>query len=293
MSSSMHLPAISGGNGFDDYMREIRSFPVLGADEEKLLAKRWHESGDVEAAHRLVTSHLRLVAKIAMGYRGYGMPVSDLIAEGNLGMMQAVKGFDPERGFRLSTYAMWWVRAAIQEYILKSWSLVKIASTAVQKKLFFNLNRARRQIRLLDEGKMTRQEESSAIADYLQVNEKDVVQMEQRMSGGDLSLNAPVSEDGEGEWIDWLEDGGEDHGTVLADRDELLHRRGLLGDALSHLGDRERDILVGRRLSEKPVTLDVLSRRYNISRERVRQIEFRAFDRVRDEMVREDDSEDR
>jgi RNA polymerase sigma-32 factor len=289
----MHLPAISGGNGFDDYMREIRSFPVLGADEEKLLAKRWHESGDVEAAHRLVTSHLRLVAKIAMGYRGYGMPVSDLIAEGNLGMMQAVKGFDPERGFRLSTYAMWWVRAAIQEYILKSWSLVKIASTAVQKKLFFNLNRARRQIRLLDEGKMTRQEESSAIADYLQVNEKDVVQMEQRMSGGDLSLNAPVSEDGEGEWIDWLEDGGEDHGTVLADRDELLHRRGLLGDALSHLGDRERDILVGRRLSEKPVTLDVLSRRYNISRERVRQIEFRAFDRVRDEMVREDDSEDR
>lgn len=277
----VNLPVISSSNDLGHYMKEIRRFPMLGAEEELELARRWRDDEDVGAAHKLVTSHLRLVAKIAMGYRGYGMPISDLISEGNIGMMQAVKGFDPEKGFRLSTYAMWWIKAAIQEYILKSWSLVKIASTSVQKKLFFNLNRARRYISHLDNGGSD-VDEVDIISDYLQVSKKDVVQMYQRMSGGDVSLNSPVNDDSDDEWIDWIEDSRENHGVELGEKDEMSYRRGLLSNALDELTERERDILQGRRLSEKPVTLDVLSKKYGISRERVRQIEFKAFNRIQE-----------
>ncbi|OYQ17087.1 RNA polymerase sigma factor RpoH [Elstera cyanobacteriorum] len=261
------------------YLAEIRKFPMLTAEDEFLLAKRFKEHGDVEAAHKMVTSHLRLVAKIAMGYRGYGLPVSELISEGNVGMMQAVKRFDADKGFRLATYAMWWIRAAIQEYILHSWSLVKMGTTAAQKKLFFNLRRLKGQMRAIDDGDMT-PEQVQKIATDLAVSEDDVIQMNRRLGAPDHSLNAPLRVDGEGEWQDWLVDDADSQEIAIAEQDESDKRRALLKDALKQLNDRERIILVARRLTDEPQTLEDLSQRYNISRERVRQIEVRAFEKL-------------
>jgi RNA polymerase sigma-32 factor len=252
---------------------------MLAPEEEYMLAKRWREHEDPDAAHRLVTSHLRLVAKIAMGYRGYGLPLSELISEGNVGMMQAVKRFDPDRGFRLATYAMWWIRAAIQEYILHSWSLVKMGTTAAQKKLFFNLRKLKGQLQAIDEGDLS-PENVTKIATELGVPEADVVSMNRRLAAPDHSLNAPLKSDGEGEWQDWLVDDVSDQETNLGERQELGLRRDLLRGAMSHLTERERDILVERRLKEQPATLEDLSQKYRISRERVRQIEVRAFEKL-------------
>jgi len=252
---------------------------MLAADEEFMLARRWVDDQDVGAAHTLVTSHLRLVAKIAMGYRGYGLPLGELISEGNVGMMQAVRRFDPERGFRLATYAMWWIRAAIQEYILHSWSLVKMGTTAAQKKLFFNLRKLKGQMQAIDDGDLS-PEHVSAIANRLNVTETEVVQMNRRISGPDSSLNAPVRDEGEGEWQDWLVDDEESQETLLADNQELTNRRTLLAGAMTLLSDRERHILSERRLKDQPTTLEHLSQRYGISRERVRQIEVRAFEKL-------------
>ena len=265
------------------YLQEIRKFPMLTAEEELALSKRWRDEEDLQAAHKLVTSHLRLVAKIAMGYRGYGLPVGELISEGNVGMMQAVKRFDPDRGFRLATYAMWWIRAAIQEYILHSWSLVKMGTTAAQKKLFFNLRRLKGQMQAIDDGDL-QPEQVTKIATTLGVPEQDVVSMNRRLAAPDHSLNAPVRADSEGEWQDWLVDEGESQETELADREELSGRKALLGGALSGLNDRERHILIERRLKENPTTLEELSQQYNISRERVRQIEVRAFEKLQKAM---------
>jgi RNA polymerase sigma-32 factor len=265
------------------YLQEIRKFPMLTAEEELALSKRWRDKEDLEAAHKLVTSHLRLVAKIAMGYRGYGLPVGELISEGNVGMMQAVKRFDPDRGFRLATYAMWWIRAAIQEYILHSWSLVKMGTTAAQKKLFFNLRRLKGQMQAIDDGDL-QPEQVTKIATTLGVPEQDVVSMNRRLAAPDHSLNAPVRADSEGEWQDWLVDEGESQETELADREELSGRKALLGGALQPLNDRERHILIERRLKENPTTLEELSQQYNISRERVRQIEVRAFEKLQKAM---------
>ncbi len=265
------------------YLQEIRKFPMLSPEEELDLSKRWRDSEDTEAAHKLVTSHLRLVAKIAMGYRGYGLPISELISEGNVGMMQAVKRFDPDRGFRLATYAMWWIRAAIQEYILHSWSLVKMGTTAAQKKLFFNLRRLKGQMQAIDDGDL-RPEQVGSIAKALSVSENDVVNMNRRLAAPDHSLNAPVRADSEGEWQDWLIDEGESQETLLAEHEEFSGRKALLGDALRTLNDRERHILIERRLKEEPATLEDLSQVYNISRERVRQIEVRAFEKVQKAM---------
>jgi RNA polymerase sigma-32 factor len=273
------LPAVSSEGGLSRYLQEIRRFPMLTADEEYVLAKRWREHADAEAAHKLVTSHLRLVAKIAMGYRGYGLPVSELISEGNVGMMQAVKRFDPDRGFRLATYAMWWIRASIQEYILHSWSLVKMGTTAAQKKLFFNLRRIKGQMKHLEEGDLP-PESVKKIAKSLDVTEDDVVQMNRRLAAPDHSLNAPVRQEGEGEWQDWLVDPTESQETRLVESDELKQRTRLLTDALKVLNPRERFILTERRLKEDPATLEDLSRKYGISRERVRQIEVRAFEKL-------------
>lgn len=261
------------------YLQQIRKYPMLAADEEFMLARRWVDDEDVEAAHKLVTSHLRLVAKIAMGYRGYGLPLGELISEGNVGMMQAVRRFDPERGFRLATYAMWWIRAAIQEYILHSWSLVKMGTTAAQKKLFFNLRKLKGQMQAIDDGDLS-PEHVSAIATRLNVTESEVVQMNRRISGPDSSLNAPVRDEGEGEWQDWLVDEEESQETVLADNQELTNRRKLLAGAMTLLSERERYILSERRLKDQPTTLELLSQRYGISRERVRQIEVRAFEKL-------------
>ena len=261
------------------YLQEIRKFPMLAPEEEYQLAKRYREHGDIEAADRLITSHLRLVAKIAMGYRGYGLPLGELISEGNVGMMQAVKRFDPERGFRLATYAMWWIRAAVQEYILHSWSLVKMGTTAAQKKLFFNLRRLKGQMQAMDEGDLP-QETVSSIATTLNVPEADVVSMNRRLASPDHSLNAPVRIDGEGEWQDWLVDDTEDQETELGDRQERTIRSKMLSVAMADLNDRERAILTQRRLSETPATLEDLSQQYGISRERVRQIEVRAFEKL-------------
>ena len=277
MANTPALPSIASEGALARYLQEIRKFPMLAADEEYMLAKRWREHEDPEAAHRLVTSHLRLVAKIAMGYRGYGLPLSELISEGNVGMMQAVKRFDPDRGFRLATYAMWWIRASMQEYILHSWSLVKIGTTAAQKKLFFNLRRLKGQIQAIEEGDLT-PEHVAKIAKELDVPEGDVVSMNRRLLSPDHSLNAPVRADGEGEWQDWLVDETESQEAHLAGRQELGIRRDLLRDAMSHLTERERDILTERRLKEVPTTLEDLSDKYRISRERVRQIEVRAFE---------------
>jgi RNA polymerase sigma-32 factor len=265
------------------YLQEIRRFPMLEPEEEYMLAKRWREHDDVDAAHRLVTSHLRLVAKIAMGYRGYGLPLAELISEGNVGLMQAVKRFEPDRGFRLATYAMWWIRAAIQEYILHSWSLVKMGTTAAQKKLFFNLRKLKGQLQAIDEGDLS-PEHVRKIATDLDVSESDVVQMNRRLASPDHSLNAPLREDGDGEWQDWLVDEEENQETKLAEREEYAGRRKLLDSALKSLNQRERRILVERRLQENPTTLEDLSQEYGISRERVRQIEVRAFEKLQKAM---------
>jgi len=273
------LPSVATQGNLARYLQEIRRFPMLEPNEEYMLAKRWREHGDREAAHKLVTSHLRLVAKIAMGYRGYGLPLSELISEGNVGMMQAVKRFDPERGFRLATYAMWWIRASIQEYVLHSWSLVKMGTTAAQKKLFFNLRRMKGQIQAFEEGDLT-PEHVKKIATELNVPEADVISMNQRLAGPDNSLNAPLRTDSDGEWQDWLVDQGESQESKLGERQELGLRRDLLRAAMTHLTDRERDILVERRLKDEPATLEDLSVKYGISRERVRQIEVRAFEKL-------------
>ena len=272
------LPMISGESGLSRYLTEIRRFPMLEPQEEYMLAKRWREHGDTDAAHKLVTSHLRLVAKIAMGYRGYGLPIGEVVSEGNVGLMQAVKRFEPDKGFRLATYAMWWIRASIQEYILRSWSLVKMGTTANQKKLFFNLRKAKSQISALEEGDL-RPEQVPTIATRLGVTEQDVVDMNRRMSG-DASLNAPLREAGEGEWQDWLVDESASQEALLANREESENRHEALRGALSVLNPRERRIFEARRLAEDPITLEELSGEFDISRERVRQIEVRAFEKV-------------
>ncbi len=277
-SLSLNFDTTPEGN-LSRYLQEIRNFPMLEAQEELRLAKKWRDKQDNDAAHRLVTSHLRLVAKIAMGYRGYGLPVGELISEGNVGMMQAVNRFDPEKGFRLSTYAMWWIRAAIQEYILHSWSLVKMGTTAAQKKLFFNLRKLKGQIQAIEEGDMT-PEHTTEIADRLNVSETEVINMNRRMSGSDHSLNAPLSIDGDGEWQDWLEDENESQEETYAESEILGQRRELLADALEGLTGRESHILEERRLRDNPTTLEDLSKQYGISRERIRQIEVRAFEKV-------------
>ena len=265
--------------GLARYLEEIRRFPMLEPEEEYMLAKRWQEHADAEAAQKLVTSHLRLVARIAMGYRGYGLPISEIISEGNVGLMQAVKRFDPDRGFRLATYAMWWIRASIQEYILRSWSLVKMGTTAAQKKLFFNLRRAKGQIQALEEGDL-RPDQVKIIAKRLGVPEEDVISMNRRL-GGDASLNAPVRADlDSGEWQDWLVDESPDQEEELVERDEMEHRRAYLESALNTLNERERRIFEARRLSDEPATLEDLSAEFGVSRERIRQIEVRAFEKV-------------
>jgi len=273
------LPIVGSEGNLGRYLQEIRKFPMLEPDQEFMLAQRWRQHEDLDAAHHLVTSHLRLVAKIAMGYRGYGLPLSELISEGNVGMMQAVKRFDPERGFRLATYAMWWIRAAIQEYILHSWSLVKMGTTAAQKKLFFNLRKLKGQMQAIDDGDLSA-EHVKKIATDLDVPESDVISMNRRLAAPDHSLNAPLRVDGEGEWQDWLVDDRDNQEVVLADREELDKRKALLGTAIKSLNERERHILTERRLRENPTTLEELSQHYNISRERVRQIEVRAFEKL-------------
>jgi RNA polymerase sigma-32 factor len=274
-----NLPSLVSDSNLARYLAEIRQFPMLEQSEEFMLAKRWQQHQDTEAAHRLVTSHLRLVAKIAMGYRGYGLPMSEVISEGNVGLMQAVKRFDPDKGFRLATYAMWWIRAAIQEYILHSWSLVKIGTTAAQKKLFFNLRRVKGQLKALEEGDL-KPETVKEIATRLDVSESDVVDMNRRLAAPDHSLNAPVRMDGEGEWQEWLVDEGDSQETMLAESQEFGRRQKLLDRALKLLNPRERRILSERRLKDEPTTLEDLSKEFGISRERVRQIEVRAFDKV-------------
>ena len=274
------MPALGGEASLTSYLQQIRQFPVLAPEEEYMLAKRWAEHEDTEAAHKLVTSHLRLVAKIAMGYRGYGLPLSELIAEGNIGLMQGVKKFDPEKGFRLATYAMWWIKAAIQEFILRSWSLVKIGTTASQKKLFFNLRRLKGKLQAVEEGDL-HPDNVRSIATTLQVSEDDVVSMNRRMAmGGDTSLNVPLREDGEGEWQDWLADDAPPQDEIVADREEAGIRHQLLVEAMDELNERERHIFTERRLKDEPATLEDLSREYGVSRERIRQIEVRAFEKV-------------
>ena len=286
MSNYANLPAPSPEAGLSRYLQEIRKFPLLDPEEEYMLAKRWVEEQDTEAAHKMVTSHLRLAAKIAMGYRGYGLPQAEVISEANVGLMQAVKRFDPEKGFRLATYAMWWIRASIQEYILRSWSLVKMGTTSAQKKLFFNLRKAKSRIGALEDGDL-RPEHVQKIAHDLGVSEDEVISMNRRLSGGDASLNATVGSDGEGsmEWMDWLEDEDADQAGDYEERDELDARRQLLEQAMAVLNDRERDILVQRRLSDQPVTLEDLSGQYDVSRERIRQIEVRAFEKLQKKMT--------
>lgn len=283
MSTPSNLPTLSPEGSLSQYLQDIRKFPMLEANQEYMLAKAWTEHEDKEAAHQLVTSHLRLVAKIAMGYRGYGLPVADLISEGNVGMMQAVKRFDPEKGFRLATYAMWWIRAAIQEYILRSWSLVKIGTTAAQKKLFFNLRRLKGQIEAVEEGDLL-PEHVTKIAEKLDVSEDDVVSMNRRMTAHDHSLNAPLRADAEGEWQDWLVDEAPSQEVVAADKEERDLRLGLLENAMSELNERERHILTERRLADPAKTLEELSQEYGVSRERIRQIEVRAFEKVQKHM---------
>jgi RNA polymerase sigma-32 factor len=278
------LAVMSPEGGLSRYLSEIRKFPMLAKDEEFMLAKAWQEHEDADAAHRMVTSHLRLVAKIAMGYRGYGLPIGEVISEGNVGLMQAVKKFDPDKGFRLATYAMWWIRASIQEYILRSWSLVKMGTTAAQKKLFFNLRKAKSEIEALQEGDM-RPDQVSLIATKLGVLDSEVISMNRRLSGGDASLNAPLRADGESEWQDWLvDDVTPSQETVVADTQEKSLRMGLLQEAMAELTDRERHILTERRLKDDPTTLEELASQYGVSRERVRQIEVRAFEKLQKAM---------
>jgi RNA polymerase sigma-32 factor len=279
MAQPVSLPAIAAGEGgLNRYLQDIRQFPMLQPEEEFMLAKRWKEHGDTAAAHRLITSHLRLVAKIAMGYRGYGLPISEVISEGNVGLMQAVKKFDPDRGFRLATYAMWWIKAAIQEFVLRSWSLVKMGTTANQKKLFFNLRKMKGRLQALDDGDL-KPDQVKTIARRLGVTEEDVVSMNQRLSG-DASLNAQIRADGEGEWQDWLVDERGSQEDMLAESDETRLRLGLLGEAMAKLTDRERRVFEARRLQDEPATLEDLSQEFGVSRERIRQIEVRAFEKV-------------
>ncbi|WP_372841343.1 RNA polymerase sigma factor RpoH [Phaeovulum sp.] len=286
MTTYANLPAPSPEQGMNRYLQEIRKFPLLEPEEEYMLAKRWVDHQDAQAAHRMVTSHLRLAAKIAMGYRGYGLPQAEVISEANVGLMQAVKRFDPERGFRLATYAMWWIRASIQEYILRSWSLVKLGTTSAQKKLFFNLRKAKSRIGALEEGDL-RPEHVTRIAHDLSVTEDEVVAMNRRLSGGDASLNAQVgAADGDGttQWQDWLEDESANTAEDYAEADEMAARRAMLVAAMDVLNERERDILAQRRLRDEPVTLEQLSTQYEVSRERIRQIEVRAFEKLQDRM---------
>ena len=285
MSNYGNLPAPSPEQGLNRYLQEIRQFPMLEPEEEYMLAKRWVEDQDSSAAHQLVTSHLRLAAKIAMGYRGYGLPQGEVISEANVGLMQAVKRFDPEKGFRLATYAMWWIRASIQEYILRSWSLVKLGTTSAQKKLFFNLRKAKNKIGALEEGDL-RPENVKEIATQLNVTEDEVISMNRRMSGGDASLNAQIGsdDDGSAQWQDWLEDETADQASSYAEENELTVRRELMAEAMEVLNERERDILMQRRLEDQPVTLEELSGQYDVSRERIRQIEVRAFEKLQKRM---------
>ncbi len=285
MSTYANLPAPSPEQGLNRYLQEIRKFPMLEPEQEYMLAKRWVEDQDTAAAHQLVTSHLRLAAKLAMGYRGYGLPQAEVISEANVGLMQAVKRFDPEKGFRLATYAMWWIRASIQEYILRSWSLVKLGTTSAQKKLFFNLRKAKARIGALEDGDM-RPENVARIAHDLGVTEAEVISMNRRLSGGDASLNATVGseDDSSTQWQDWLEDEGANQASDYAERDEYTQRMALMTEAMDVLNERERDILTQRRLQDDPVTLEDLSGTYNVSRERIRQIEVRAFEKLQKRM---------
>tara|TARA_B100000780_G_scaffold79002_2_gene53596 strand:+ start:1154 stop:2041 length:888 start_codon:yes stop_codon:yes gene_type:complete len=284
MNNNVNLPSLSNEGSLTHYLQQIKKFPMLTQKEEISLARKWIKKGDTAAAHKLVTSHLRLVARIAMGYKGYGLPITELISEGNIGLMQAVKKYDPEKGFRLSTYAMWWIRAAIQEYVLKSWSLVKIGTTAAQKKLFFNLKKIKNQLTSYNDGSL-KPDQVKEIAERLDVTEAEVSDMEGRMSGTDYSLNAVVSEDGQSEWQDWLVDEDADQEVKLAEREELSKRKNLLSKAINILNEREQDIISSRKLSEVPKTLEELSKIYKISRERVRQIEEKAFAKLQLEMV--------
>ena len=284
MNDKNALPALSSEGSLSHYLQQIKKFPMLSEKQEVNLAKKWRDEGDTDAAHTLVTSHLRLVAKIAMGYRGYGLPVTELISEGNIGLMQAVKKYDPDKGFRLATYAMWWIRAAIQEYVLKSWSLVKIGTTAAQKKLFFNLKKLRNRLSDYSEGSL-KPHQVKEIASQLNVSEKEVTDMEGRISGNDYSLNAVVSAEGDEEWQEWLVDEDADHEIKIAEQEEVRKRKELLSKAINVLNDREKDIIHYRKLSETPKTLEELSQEYKISRERIRQIEERAFQKLQMEML--------
>ena len=285
MSTYTNLPAPSPEQGLNRYLQEIRKFPLLEPEQEYMLAKRWVDHQDANAAHQMVTSHLRLAAKIAMGYRGYGLPQAEVISEANVGLMQAVKRFDPEKGFRLATYAMWWIRASIQEYILRSWSLVKLGTTSAQKKLFFNLRKAKAKVGALEEGDL-RPENVAQIAKDLSVTEAEVIDMNRRLSGSDASLNATVGSDGDSstQWQDWLEDEDSDQAEAYEEKDELDARRALLVQAMAVLNDREKDVLMQRRLADDPVTLEELSESYGVSRERIRQIEVRAFEKLQARM---------
>ena len=284
MNNKPSLPALSNEGSLTHYLQQIKKFPMLTEKQEINLANKWRNEGDTSAAHQLVTSHLRLVAKIAMGYRGYGLPVTELISEGNIGLMQAVKKYDPDKGFRLATYAMWWIRAAIQEYVLKSWSLVKIGTTAAQKKLFFNLKKLKNQLSDYSDGNL-KPHQVKEIAEKLDVSEKEVTEMEGRMSGNDYSLNAVVSAEGEEEWQEWVVDEDADHEIKIAENEEISKRKELLSKAINILNDREKNIIRDRKLSEDPKTLDELSKEYKISRERIRQIEERAFQKLQMEML--------
>ena len=278
------IPSISNEGNLSSYMEQIKKFPLLEVKEEYIFAQAWKNQGDVKAAHKLVTSHLRLVAKIASGYRGYGLRLSDLISEGNIGMMHAVKRFEPEKGFRLATYAMWWIKASIQEYILRSWSLVKIGTTAAQKKLFFNLKKIKSKISAIEDGDLT-PDQVDKIATELNVPHKEVISMNRRISGSDYSLNSPVTDDNSGEWQDWLEDDTQNQEASFADTEEYLIKKNILSDSLEYLNERERDIISERQLSENPLTLEELSNRYGVSRERIRQIEAKAFEKLQTKMT--------
>ena len=282
-ATNYNLPALSNEGGLSAYLSQIKKFPMLAAEEEYMLAKNWKTTGNIKSAEKLVTSHLRLVAKIAMGYKGYGLPVNEMISEGNVGLMQAVKKFKPEKGFRLATYAMWWIKASIQEYIMRSWSLVKIGTTTAQKKLFFNLKKIKNQIAPKSEGDL-KDEHVTEIANKLSVSKDEVVSMNRRLSGKELSLNSPIGEGGD-EWQDWIEDKGLDHELKFAQREEMKQRKNLLTDSIKILNDREKEIIYARRLNDEPTTLENLSKKYKISRERVRQIENKAFEKLQKHML--------
>ena len=282
-ATNYNLPALSNEGGLSAYLSQIKKFPMLAAEEEYMLAKNWRTTGNIKSAEKLVTSHLRLVAKIAMGYRGYGLPVNEMISEGNVGLMQAVKKFKPEKGFRLATYAMWWIKASIQEYIMRSWSLVKIGTTTAQKKLFFNLKKIKKQIAPKSEGDL-KDEHVTEIANKLAVSKDEVVSMNRRLSGKELSLNTPIGEGGD-EWQDWIEDKELDHELKFAQQEEMKQRKNLLTDSIKILNDREKEIIYARKLNDKPTTLDDLSKKYKISRERVRQIENKAFEKLQKHML--------